>query len=130
MIRTLTAASLVALDDARRDHVGKLQDAQTRRNAASKEIGAAMASGDADLAEKLKSEVAEIKQFIQSGDDEGRRILSELETTVSGIPNLPLDDVRVVPDRALPAVRLKEVSDALRALGAKRVYVVTERGLQ
>ncbi|RBW52465.1 biopolymer transporter ExbD [Ruegeria sp. A3M17] len=44
--------------------------------------------------------------------------------------NLPLDDVRVVPDRALPAVRLKEVSDTLRALGAKRVYVVTERGLQ
>ncbi|WP_170426463.1 ExbD/TolR family protein [Ruegeria arenilitoris] len=44
--------------------------------------------------------------------------------------NLPLDDVRLVPDRALPAVKLKEVSDALRALGAKKVYVVTERGVQ
>ncbi|WP_170414586.1 ExbD/TolR family protein [Ruegeria atlantica] len=44
--------------------------------------------------------------------------------------NLPLDNVRVIPDRTLPAVRLKEVSDSLRALGAKRVYVVTERGLK
>ena len=43
--------------------------------------------------------------------------------------DLPLDAVRLVPDRALPAVRLKQVSDALRALGANRVFVVTERGL-
>ncbi|MBO9444602.1 biopolymer transporter ExbD [Ruegeria sp. R14_0] len=44
--------------------------------------------------------------------------------------NFPLDDVRLVPDRALPARKLKEVSDALRALGAKKVFVVTERGVQ
>ena len=43
---------------------------------------------------------------------------------------LPLDVVRLVPDRALPAIRLKEVSDALRALGANKVFVVTERALQ
>ena len=44
--------------------------------------------------------------------------------------DLPLDVVRLVPDRALPAIRLKEVSDALRALGANKVFVVTERALQ
>ncbi|WP_424830453.1 ExbD/TolR family protein [Ruegeria sp.] len=43
--------------------------------------------------------------------------------------DLPLDAVRVVPDRSLPAIHLKEVSDALRALGASKIYVVTERGL-
>ncbi|WP_170434179.1 ExbD/TolR family protein [Ruegeria arenilitoris] len=43
--------------------------------------------------------------------------------------DLPLDAVRLVPDRALPAVRLKQVSDALRTLGANLVFVVTERGL-
>ncbi|MES0864785.1 biopolymer transporter ExbD [Ruegeria sp. SCPT10] len=44
--------------------------------------------------------------------------------------DFPLDDVRLVPDRSVPAIRLKEVSDALRALGATKIYVVTERGLQ
>ena len=44
--------------------------------------------------------------------------------------DLPLDTVRLVPDRALPAVRLKEVSHALRALGANKVFVVTQRALQ
>lgn len=43
---------------------------------------------------------------------------------------LPLDTVRLVPDRALPAKRLKEVSDTLRGLGANRVLVVTQRALQ
>ncbi|MDA7965251.1 biopolymer transporter ExbD [Ruegeria sp.] len=44
--------------------------------------------------------------------------------------DLPLDAVRIVPDRALPAVALKKTGDALRALGAKQIFVVTERGLQ
>ena len=88
-----TAAELLKLDDARKDHIAKLQDAQTRRNAASKEIGAAMGKGDKELAEKLKSEVAEIKQFIQSGEEEERRIASEVLEAMSAIPNVPLDGV-------------------------------------
>ncbi len=44
--------------------------------------------------------------------------------------DLPLEVVRLVPDRALPAVRLTAVSDALRALGATKVFVVTQRALQ
>lgn len=43
--------------------------------------------------------------------------------------DLPLDAVRIVPDRALPAVQLKKTSDALRALGAKKIFIVTERAL-
>ncbi|MFP4405594.1 ExbD/TolR family protein [Rhodosalinus sp.] len=38
--------------------------------------------------------------------------------------------VRLVPDRDLPAARLVEVGAALRAAGAERVLVVTERGLE
>ncbi|WP_273522531.1 ExbD/TolR family protein [Rhodosalinus sediminis] len=38
--------------------------------------------------------------------------------------------VRLVPDRDLPAARLVEVAGALRAAGAERVLVVTERGMQ
>ena len=95
-----TAASLLKLDDARKDHIAKLQEAQTRRNAASKEIGAAMGKGDKDLAEKLKSEVAEIKQFIQSGEEEERRIASEVLDAMSAIPNVPLNGVPEGKDEA------------------------------
>lgn len=37
---------------------------------------------------------------------------------------------RVVPDRDVPAIRLMEVTLALRAAGAARVFVVAERGLE
>lgn len=37
--------------------------------------------------------------------------------------------VRVVPDRALPAADLVRIGRALRAAGAGRVVIVTERGL-
>lgn len=42
----------------------------------------------------------------------------------------PLEEVRIVPDRALPARKLVEVGAELRALGATRVFVVTEGRLQ
>ena len=58
-----TVDDLIAKDEARRAHLGKLQERQERRNAASKEIGNAMRAGDAALAEKLKVEVGEIKAF-------------------------------------------------------------------
>ena len=48
------SASLIALDEKRRAHTGKVQEAQQRRNAASKEIGQAMGQGDTEKAEKLK----------------------------------------------------------------------------
>lgn len=38
--------------------------------------------------------------------------------------------IRIVPDRDLPAVRLVEIGDELRKAGAKRVFIITERGLE
>lgn len=93
-----TADKMLKLDDARKVHIAKLQESQTRRNAASKEIGAAMGSGDTELAEKLKAEVAEIKQFIQSGEEEERKLNAALNDALSAIPNAPLDDVPVGND--------------------------------
>lgn len=95
-----TAADLLKLDDARKEHIAKLQDAQTRRNAASKEIGAAMGKGDKDLADTLKAEVADIKQFIQSGEEEERRIAAEISKVMSAIPNVPLEGVPEGEDEA------------------------------
>ena len=39
-------------------------------------------------------------------------------------------DVRIVPDADLPAPALIRLGEALRAAGAERVVMVTERGLQ
>ena len=44
--RRRSSAELIALDEARRAHITKLQEAQARRNAASKEIGKAKAAKD------------------------------------------------------------------------------------
>src|SRR5262249_29763574 len=63
-----TVEDIIAKDEARRQHIVKLQEAQERRNAASREIGNAMRNKDMAAAEQLKAEVAEIKGFIQSGE--------------------------------------------------------------
>jgi seryl-tRNA synthetase len=45
---------LIALDEARRSHVGTLQALQERRNAASKDIGKAMAAKDQATADSAE----------------------------------------------------------------------------
>ena len=93
-----TVEDLLLKDEARRAHLGKLQVAQERRNAASREIGNAMRARDSELAEKLKNEIADIKSFIQGGEAEERRLDRELDDALAVIPNLPLDDVPVGKD--------------------------------
>lgn len=87
------SAEVLRHDEARRDHVQKLQDAQSRRNAASKEIGKMKASGDDEKAAAFIKEVAEIKAFIQTGEEEERNLTAALEAVLAAIPNVPLADV-------------------------------------
>ncbi len=76
------SAQLLALDDARRTAIGELQRAQERRNAASKEIGAAMKAGDAARAEALKAEVAEIKENWPALEEAERYAIAELDARI------------------------------------------------
>ncbi len=92
------AQSLIALDEKRRSAVQKVQDLQSRRNAASREIGAAMAQKNSELAEKLKAEVAEIKVSLPAAEEEDRQLTAELNDALARIPNVPLDDVPVGKD--------------------------------
>lgn len=48
---------------------------------------------------------------------------------LAALPDSARDPVRVMPDRDLPARRLVAVAGALRAAGAGRILIVTERGL-
>ncbi len=94
------SSELMALDEKRREYVGKVQAAQERRNAASKEIGKAMAAKDAATADKLKAEVAELKDFLAQAEDEERRLTRELNDALSSIPNIPLEDVPLGKDES------------------------------
>ncbi len=92
------AATLLALDDTRRSVIQKLQDMQSRRNAASKEIGIALGQKNSELAEKLKAEVASIKETMPVAEQEERDAVAALDDALSRIPNIPLDDVPVGKD--------------------------------
>lgn len=92
------AGQLVEMDEARRNHLTALQEAQSRRNAASKEIGKAMAANDQATADRLKAEVAELKDFIQTGEEKARQLEGTLNDALAAIPNLPLDEVPVGAD--------------------------------
>jgi len=87
------AQTLIALDERRRAVVQKAQEMQSRRNAASKEIGIAMGQKNSELAEKLKAEVAEIKTSLPAAEDEERKLSAELTDALSRIPNIPAADV-------------------------------------
>ena len=69
-----TVDDLISRDELRRAHLGRLQERQERRNAASKEIGNAMRDKNMELAETLKAEVNEIKAFLSGAEAEERRV--------------------------------------------------------
>jgi seryl-tRNA synthetase len=91
---------LIALDEARRSHVGTLQALQERRNAASKDIGKAMAAKDQATADSLKAEVAKLKDELQAGEARERELDEALKHALSVLPNIPLDDVPVGKDES------------------------------
>src|SRR4029079_922538 len=92
------SAELITLDEARRAHVTKLQEAQARRNAASKDIGKAKAAKDDAKAAELMAEVAALKDVLAKGEEGERELDAKLRDALSVIPNLPLDDVPLGKD--------------------------------
>ncbi|WP_397580794.1 serine--tRNA ligase [Sphingorhabdus sp.] len=91
------AASILALDENRRAILTEMQNAQARRNDASKSIGAAMGKGDAATAEVLKAEVAQLKDILPQLEERERAAGIELDALLAGLPNLPAADT---PDGA------------------------------
>ena len=91
------AAGLIALDEERRAATTQVQIAQSRRNDASKLIGAAMAKGDKDTAEALKAEVTALKDEMPALEARADELAKKLKEALEIIPNLPGADV---PDGA------------------------------
>ena len=87
------AGRLIGIDERRRAAIQKAELALARRNAASKEIGAAKKNKDEDAAARLLAEVGQLKEAIPALEAEEKKLSAELETALAQIPNLPLDDV-------------------------------------
>ena len=88
-----SSKKILALDDERRAGIAALQDAQGKRNAASKEIGKAKAAKDEATAAKLMAEVAALKDQIAEGEAREREIDARIKAELEIIPNLPREDV-------------------------------------
>jgi seryl-tRNA synthetase len=91
------SASLLVIDEKRRAAILKSEQAQARRNAASKEIGEAKKAKDDARASVLMVEVADLKTTMPELEAAATAADEELARELAAIPNLPLDEV---PDGA------------------------------
>ena len=91
------SANILALDEKSRAIKTEWQQAQARRNEASKAIGQAMAAKDVATADALKTEVAALKERMPALEAEERSVGELLTALLAAIPNLPASDV---PDGA------------------------------
>lgn len=91
------AEALLAIDERRRNAIVEAEQAQARRNAASKEIGAAKKAKDEARANELMAEVNELKTRLPALEASVKAAEEELAAQLAAIPNLPLAEV---PDGA------------------------------
>ena len=89
------SGDILEMDQQRRALQGRIQDLQSRRNVASKEIG--MRKGKGEDADDLIAEVADIKAAMPALEEEEGALASSLEARLMELPNI-LD--AEVPDGA------------------------------
>ena len=106
--------NVLSLDERRRGAIAALEQAQARRNAASKEIGQAKAKKDEARAQALMGEVAQLKDSIPDLEKTTKALEAELDNTLAQLPNLPADDV---PDGADETANVER-----HKFGARRDY--------
>ncbi len=87
------SGSLLALDEKRRAAITAFEQAQARRNAASKEIGEAKKAKDEARANALMAEVGELKTTMPALEQEQKTLAEALDKELAQIPNTPLADV-------------------------------------
>jgi seryl-tRNA synthetase len=113
------SASLLTIDEKRRAAILASEQAQARRNAASKEIGEAKKARDEARASALMEEVAKLKTSLPQLEAAAKQADEELAKELAAIPNLPLDEV---PDGA------DEHGNVQRhVFGARRNYAFTPK---
>ena len=111
------SGDILEMDQQRRALQGRIQDLQSRRNVASKEIG--MRKGKGEDADDLIAEVADIKAAMPALEEEEGALASSLEAQLMELPNI-LD--AEVPDGAD-----EEDNALMRSWGAIPAFDFTPR---
>jgi len=113
------SSQLLAIDERRRAAILSSEQAQARRNAASKEIGEAKKAKDEARAGALMEEVAKLKTTMPELEAAAKQADEELARELAAIPNLPLAEV---PDG-------KDEHDNVQhhVFGARRNYAFTPK---
>jgi len=92
--------TILALDEERRACITAAESAQAARNAASKDVGKAKASGDAAEFERLRALVSEKKEEIARLEEQAKEKDAALTALLEALPNLPDADVPDGKDEA------------------------------
>ncbi|MEM9810864.1 MAG: serine--tRNA ligase [Pseudomonadota bacterium] len=87
------ASNLLAIDEKRVATVKAMNDAQAEQKAASKKIGAAKASGDEAAAQAVMAQVGQLKETVQTLEQQERTLAAKLHDTLLPIPNIIDTDV-------------------------------------
>ena len=119
-------AKLAALDEKRRAHVARVQDAQSSRKTLSKDIGMAMGKGETEKAEALKAEVASIKDFLTEAENVEREIDAEIKGILDRLPNIPMDDVPLGKDEKDNVELRQHLAPKTFSFAAKEHYELGE----
>jgi len=86
-------AKLIAQDDQRKALLQQAESALEKSNAAAKEIGALMQSGQKELAESKRAETAALKASIKEMEEAAKAAEKELTDLLVTLPNLPHSSV-------------------------------------
>jgi len=84
---------ILELDDQRKQAQFELDQVSSELNKAAAAIGSLMKSGQKDEAEKLKSNVADMKSKAAEWDAKLKSTQSDLETKLLSVPNIPHESV-------------------------------------
>ncbi len=114
--------TILGLDEARRTAIAAFEQAQARRNAASKEIGAAKKAKDEARANALMAEVNDLKASLSQLEADAKRLEEELNGPSGILATMPNTPLAEVPDG-------KDEHDNVEhhTHGQKRAYAFTPK---
>ena len=92
--------ALLKLDAQRREALGRQQEAETERNALSKQVGRAKASGDEAEFNRLRGEVDRLKTVLEESSEQAKHFDDALNQHLAALPNLPEADVPLGKDES------------------------------
>ncbi len=90
---TSTLTNIITLDEERKSNQNTIDGTLAEINAISKEIGKLMQSGDREGGEKMKHQVASLKDAIKDKEVRQVEVEAEIKALLYTIPNVPAEQV-------------------------------------